>query len=242
MNGMHDLYHGQSGLRIQHRPPGRFKFLKRKRIIHALVVGQHHWYQACVGGPLYIILPAQWMQAGSRPADLTTQQTQTDQAARIIRAMDMLRDAHAPENNGVLCLRIQTRHLANFLRGYATHRRHALGRIVHHILLDQLKIGSALSNKFLVNQLLFDHSKQHGIQQRHIRIRFKLQKMIRCIGQFNTPGIDHHQGCSGALFLFDKRSRYGVVAGGVRANHQNQVCVSNIFDLIGNRTRTHAFE
>ncbi|MCV5649326.1 hypothetical protein OFN55_42030, partial [Escherichia coli] len=37
---------------------------------HALVVGQHHRDQARVRGTLHVVLAAQRVQAGARPADL----------------------------------------------------------------------------------------------------------------------------------------------------------------------------
>ena len=64
-----------------------------------LVVGIDHRDQAGVGGALDVVLPAQRMQAGAGPADLAGDQRQRDQAARVVGAVDVLRDAHAPEDH-----------------------------------------------------------------------------------------------------------------------------------------------
>ena len=68
-------------------------------LLDRLIVGQEHRDQAGVGSALHIVLAAQRMQAGAGTADLAGDQRQRDQAARIVGAVDMLADAHAPEDD-----------------------------------------------------------------------------------------------------------------------------------------------
>ena len=69
------------------------------RVLDRLVVGVDHRDQAGIGGALHVVLAAQRMQPGAGPADLAGDQRQRDQAARVVGAVDVLRDAHAPEDD-----------------------------------------------------------------------------------------------------------------------------------------------
>ena len=76
------------------------------------IVGEDHRDQAGVGGPLDVVLAAQRVQPGAGPADLAADQRQRDQAAGVVGAVDVLRDAHAPEDHRRLRPGVDPRHLA----------------------------------------------------------------------------------------------------------------------------------
>ena len=61
-----------------------------------------------------------------RPANLAAHQGEGDQAARIVGAMNMLRDAHTPENDRRLGIRIEACHVTNDIGLNAANRRHFL--------------------------------------------------------------------------------------------------------------------
>jgi hypothetical protein len=102
LDRLHDLDHRQADLSVQ-RPgcelPGLLEALAHLRARDMLVVGQHHRDQAGVGRPLHVVLAAQRVQAGARAADLPGHQGQRDQAARVVGAVHMLADAHAPQDH-----------------------------------------------------------------------------------------------------------------------------------------------
>ena len=88
---------------------------RRSVRLDRLVVGQEHRDQAGVGGALHVVLAAQRMQPGAGTADLAGDQRQRDQAARIVGAVDVLADAHAPEDDRGARARIDPRHFAQRL-------------------------------------------------------------------------------------------------------------------------------
>ncbi len=100
MDRVHDLDHGLALLRVELDAPGLLVLAADLRILHRLVVGEEHRDQAGVGRALHVVLAAQRMQPGAGPADLAGDQRQRDQAARIVGAVGVLRDAHAPEDDG----------------------------------------------------------------------------------------------------------------------------------------------
>ena len=69
------------------------------RILDRLVVRIDHRDEAGVGRALNVVLAAQRMQAGARAADLAGDQRQRDQAARVVGAVDVLGNPHAPEDD-----------------------------------------------------------------------------------------------------------------------------------------------
>src|SRR3546814_18356557 len=86
---------------------------------------------------LHVVLAAQRMQPGAGPADLTGGQRQRDQAAGVVGAVDVLRDAHAPEDDRPLGLGVEPRDLADRRRRDAADLFHLLRRIVREMRLER---------------------------------------------------------------------------------------------------------
>ena len=68
------------------------------------ILGVNHRNQADVRRALHVVLPAQRVQPRPGMADVAAQQGQRDQATRVVGAVDVLRDPHAPENQR--CFRV----------------------------------------------------------------------------------------------------------------------------------------
>ncbi len=141
---VHDFDHGVAGLVVQLRAPEVLKPGVRRRVGHALVVGEHHRDQARVAGALHIVLAAQRMQAGAGFADLAGHRAQRNQAARVVGAVHMLADAHAPQNHRALGLGKCTRHFAQGLRRDAADRRHRLGAVALDVFSQRFVVVDAL--------------------------------------------------------------------------------------------------
>ncbi len=124
---VHDLDDGEALLRIELGAPGVLEAGADLRVLDRLVIGEEHRDEAGVGGALHVVLAAQRMQPGAGPADLAGDQRQRDQAARIVGAVGVLRDAHAPEDDRRLCAREFARHGAQHIGLDAADRRHFLG-------------------------------------------------------------------------------------------------------------------
>ena len=140
LGGAHDLHHREAGLRVEGRAPELFEMGAPPVVVRALVVREHHRDQPGVGGALHVVLAAQGVQAGAGAPGLAAQQGQRDQAARVVRAVGGLRDAHAPEDHRRAGAGEHARHAADLLGGDAAERRHLLRRVGRDVVADQLEI------------------------------------------------------------------------------------------------------
>ncbi len=103
---VHDLDHGEATDRIKVLMPQLLERLAQIGAPDRLIIREEHRDQAGVGGALHVVLSAQRMQPGAGPADLAGDQGERNQAARIVGAVHMLADAHAPEDDRGLGARI----------------------------------------------------------------------------------------------------------------------------------------
>ncbi len=138
MDRVHDLDHGQPAHRIELLFPELLEGAAQVVAADRLIVRQEHRDQAGVGGALHVVLAAQRMQAGAGTADLARDQRQRNQAARIVGAVHVLADAHAPEDDRGFCARIGARDLAQRLGRNAADRRHLLRRELLDLGLEVL--------------------------------------------------------------------------------------------------------
>ena len=95
-----DLDDREAGRRVDlGAPPDVAEEVAHLGVGHGLIIRHDLRDEACVRRALHVVLTAQRMQAGTRPADVTAEQRERDQAARVVGAVDVLRDAHAPEDH-----------------------------------------------------------------------------------------------------------------------------------------------
>ena len=106
MDRVHDLDHGETTHRIELLMPELFERRAQVGATDRLVIRQEHRNKTGIGGALHVVLAAQRMQPGAGTADLAGDQRQRDQAARVVGAVHMLADAHAPEDDRGLGTRI----------------------------------------------------------------------------------------------------------------------------------------
>ena len=126
MDRIHDLDDGQTTLRINRLVPEPFERLAQIGSLDRLIVRQEHRNEAGVGGALHVVLTAQGMQTRTRTADLAGNQRKRDQTARIIGAVNMLANTHAPEDDRGFGRRVEPRHFAQGLGVDAADRSHLL--------------------------------------------------------------------------------------------------------------------
>ncbi len=137
---VHDLDDGQTALRVEAGLPEPLELGADVGVLDRLVVGKDHRDQAGVGGALHVVLAAQRVQPGAGPADLAGDQRQRDQAARVVGAVDVLRNPHAPEDDRRLGAGVGAGDLAQRRGVDAAHLGHLLGRVVLHMLAQRLEI------------------------------------------------------------------------------------------------------
>src|SRR4030095_12816725 len=80
------------------------------------------------------------MKPRSRSPDLPRGQRERDETAGIVRAVDVLTDAHAPEDDGCAGTRVKARDLTQRFRVDPADRRHLFGRERTDTLLQSFEI------------------------------------------------------------------------------------------------------
>ncbi len=237
-----DLDHGVAGLVVEPRLPERLEPRMRLRIADELVVRVHHGNETGVAGALHIVLPAQGMQPAAGLADLAGHAGQRDEAARVVGAVHMLADAHAPQNHGGLAGGEGAGHFADGLGRYAADRRHGLGAVALDVLLQRLEVAGALRDKLLIDQAFFDDGVNHGVEQGHVGIGAELQRAPGMAAEVGHARIGQHDFGAALGGVFHPSGRHRVIGRGVGADHQNELGMLHIVDLVAHRARAHPFE
>ena len=68
-------------------------------VCHRLIIWQEHRDQTRIRRALHVVLSTQWVQTCARTANMAAHERKRDQAARVVGAVDMLADTHAPEDH-----------------------------------------------------------------------------------------------------------------------------------------------
>ena len=240
--GVHDLDHGQPALRVERHAPQLLELGLRLRIVDELVVGVHHRDQAGIGRALHVVLSAQRMQPAARLADLPGHQAQRDQAACIVGAVHVLRDAHAPEDHRSLRGGEGARDLADGLRVDAAHRRHRLRAVAFDVLLQVIVAERTRGDETLVDQPLVHDHVHHGIEQGDVGVGLELQRPGRMAREFAAARIGDDQPGTVLHRILDPGRGHRMVHRRVGADHQHHVGMDHVVDLVRHRSRAQPFE
>ena len=137
--------------------------------------------------------------------------------------MDVLRDAHAPEDDGRLRTRIAARHRAQGLRRDAADRRHLLRRELLDLLGKGFEIRGLCLDILPVVEALADDCIENAIEHRDVGARLELQHMRRMALE-RLPARIHHNELRTALGrLLEERRRYGMVLGRICPDNNDDV-------------------
>ena len=193
VHGVHDLDDGQAALRIERLAPEILVPAADVELLDGLVVGEVHRDQARVGRALHVVLAAQRMQSRAGPADLARDQRERDQAAAVVGAVRVLRDAHAPEDDRRFRRRVDARDVAQHARLDADDFGHRFRREVLDLGLQRFEAGDVVANVRLVVELLVDDRVEERVQQRDVAAGFEPERM-RCVAhQVLAARIDDDQ-------------------------------------------------
>ena len=188
-------------------------------IFDRLVVGEEHRDQPGVGSALHVVLAAQRMQAGAGPADLAGDQRQRDQAARIVGAVGVLRDAHAPEDDGAFGACVGARHFAQCCRLDAADRLHLLRREILDRSRQRREAFDVGLDVLLVVELLGDDDVEHGVEHRHVGTVPELHHLPG-VALERLPARIHHDQLGAALGgLLEEGGGHRMVLGRIGADH-----------------------
>ena len=115
------------------------------------------------------------MKPGARPPDMAGGECQSDEAARIVGAMNMLADPHSPENDCALGAGIEPGGTAYFFRLYAASLAHRLGRKVAHLLRQISEALGVGLDVLPVGEPLFHDDMEHRVEKSDIAPRLEAQ-------------------------------------------------------------------
>src|SRR5262249_412756 len=170
---------------------------------------------------LHVVLPAQWMQAGARPADLTGDQRQRNQATRIVGTMGMLRNAHAPENDRGFGASKFARDSADDIGLDAADPRQLLRRVVLDAVGELLEALDVSLDVLLVVELLGDDCVEHAVEQRDIGARLELHHVSGMALERLAARIGYDQCRATLCRLLEERRRNRVIFRWVGADYEN---------------------
>jgi hypothetical protein len=241
VDGVHDLDDGEAALRIERLAPEVFVPASDVELLDGLVVGEVHRDQARIGSALHVVLAAQRMQTGAGPADLARDQRERDQAARVVGAVRVLRDAHAPEDDRRFRRRVDARDGTQHVRLDVDDLRHRLWREVLDLGLQGLEARDVLANVGLVVELLVDDRMEQRVQQRDVAAGLELKRMRRVAHQVLAARIDDDELGAALRRLLEERSRDRMVHGRPRADDDDAFGVQRRVERRRYRARAYAF-
>ena len=129
---------------------------------------------------LHVVLTAQRMQSGARPADVAGDRAHRDQAAAVVGAGGVLGDAHAPVDDAGTGLS-RPGDLAD-LDVEAGDLRGQLRRVGLHGLGQLVVVGGAVRDEVAVDQAEADHLVHDPVVERHIGAGFELAEDVGVLG------------------------------------------------------------
>ena len=242
VHGIHDLDHGQAALRIELGVPQLLVECVALGILDREIIGIEHRDEPDIRRALHVVLAAQRMEAGAGPADLAGDQRQRDQAARVVGAVDVLRDAHAPEDDRGLGARIFARYGLQRRGVDAANLGHLLRRAVLDAVLQLVEIHRVRLDVLLVVEILGDDDVEHRRQHGDVARRLELQHVRRVALQGLTARIHDDQRLAGLLRLLHEGRRDRVILGRVGADDDDELGVLDRGEGRGHRARADAFD
>ena len=237
---VHGLDHGEAGLGGERRRPQLLEGGAVLRVAHRAVVGQHHRDEAGIRGALHVVLPAQRVQAGAGAADVAGGERERDQAARVVGAVHMLRDAHAPEDHRAFGVRIQAGDVADLVRRHAAQRRHGLGRHRRDVGGERLEALGARGDEVAVAQALADDDVEHGVEERDVAPRREAHHAVGVLAEHQAARVEHDQLGAALGGLLEPGGGDGVVHRRVAAGEDDHVGLRRLHEGGGDRARADA--
>ena len=123
---------------------------------------------------------------------------QRDEAAGVVGAVDVLRHAHAPEDDRRLGAGVEARDFAQRLRRDAADLGHRLRREVADVFDELLEILGVRLDVLPVVEFFLDDRVQHGIEHRHVAAGPELQH-VRGVALQRLPARVHDDELRAAL-------------------------------------------
>ena len=181
------------------------------------------------------------MQAGAGTADVAGGEREGDQAARVVGAVHMLRDPHAPENHRALGLGVEARDVADLVRRHTAQRRHGLGRHRRDVVGERLETLGARGDEVVVAQALVDDDVEHGVEERNVAPRGEAHHAVGVLAEDQAARVEHDQLRPAFGGLFEPGGGDGVVCRRVAAGEDHYVGLRRLHEGGGDCARADAF-
>ena len=133
--------------------------------------------------------PRSGVQAGAGPPDVAGEQRQVDEAAGVVGAGDVLRDAHAPEDHGAVGASVGPRHVDHLLLRHPGQARHQARRVGDHRVAQAVEGLGAFFNELGVVQLLADDDVHQAVKERHVGAGVEAYVVVGVVGDFGPPRV-----------------------------------------------------
>jgi len=182
------------------------------------------------------------MQARAGPADLAANERERDQAARIVGAVGVLGDAHAPEDDRAFGAREGARHVAQHVRLDAADRRHLLGGERLHGLGELVEVLGISLDVLLVVELFIDDDVEHAVEHGDVGAVLELHHLPSMTLERLAARIHDHELGAALGRLLEEGGGDRVVFGRVGADHDDDVGIPALVEGGGDGRRADAFE
>ena len=166
MNRIHDLNNGEAAVRIELRAPELFHSAADLFTLNRTVVREDHWDEAGIGSALHVVLAAQRMKPRAGPADMSCYQAEGDEAAGIVRAVNMLGDSHSPKDDRCLGCRENPGHVADCCCINSADFRHGLGREILDLFLKLIEAFGVRLDILKIIEIFIDYGVDDRIEKR----------------------------------------------------------------------------
>lgn len=236
--GLHHLHHRQPGRTAQRVVPERLEVPPGIGVVHPPISWKERGEEPHVGGALDVVLATERVEPGASAADVPREQRQVHEAPGVVGAMDVLRDSHAPEDQGVLCPGVQPGGLPDQRGGEPADRFHDLRAKALQVPAKLLESLGARREERRVGQPLLDDDVHHRVQDGDVGAGPELQEMRREPRQLGPSHIDDDQTGPPLHRVLEEGGRDRVIDRGVRPHHHRHIGVSHVGDGVGARPGT----
>src|SRR4051794_29371323 len=237
-----DLGDRQALVRVERDAPHLLEALAHAGRVDGLVVGIHHRDQARVRGALHVVLAAQRVQAGAGPAHVAGDRAHRDQAARVVGARRVLRDAHAPVDDARVGLAPQARDEPDLVGVDARDLLRALRRVLLDDLRDLAVVRRARGDELAVDQAEPDDLVHDAVVEGDVGAGLDLAVDVGVVGDPLAARVDDDELRPAAAGLLEERRGDRVVRRRVRAREDRDVGVDDVAVGRGDGAGADAFE
>jgi hypothetical protein len=221
-------------------PPQRLELAAHGGVVDALVAGQGVLEAQHVAGALHVVLPAQGNEARTRPAHVTGEQGQVDQAEGAVDTRHMLGDAHAPQDHAARGLAVDAGSAADALGGHAGDRGDELRRVLLQAVAQRVEVLGARLDEGRVGQAFLDDHMRQAVEQRDIGSGVRAQPDIGVVDHLDAARVDDDDARAVFVLGLEYRARcHRVSLGGVGADDQEGIGLADVAHRRAGCTAAH---